>query len=358
MAFMMTAKDPEEVKKTSVSQIRKDYNKLAETYNKMIDGGLQRCPVCGEWKAASNFYHHKDYANGYYPVCKQCILFEVENRKSSREEPHETKESVMEVLRKMNLPYIDSLYESCVKNAEDNVGEKVKSSPFQQMLTALVSLPQYKGKTWEESDFGEAEDYSSAIIEDTKKNQKIISAGRKRFGLNYSKEDVFWLECEYQDWITRYPCESKAQETLFKTLCQQELERENIRKNRGNTKDIDKSIQDTMNSLGIKPSSNDASSMVDNASFGSLIKLWEDEYEGGRPIPEPDPELKDIDKIGTLIDVFFKGHLAKMMGLSNGFSQHYDKFMSKYTVNKPDINEEEEEALFNTIFGVMDEDGD
>ena len=29
MAFMMSAKGPEDVKKTSVSQIRKDYNKLA-----------------------------------------------------------------------------------------------------------------------------------------------------------------------------------------------------------------------------------------------------------------------------------------------------------------------------------------
>lgn len=354
MAFMMTAKNEDEVKKTSVSQIRKDYNKLAETYNKIIDGNIQRCPICGEWKAASNFYHHKDYANGFYPICKSCILLEVENRKSSREEPNETKESVMEVLRKMNLPYIDSLYESCKKNCEDNVGEKIKSSPFQQMLTALVTLPQYKGKTWDQSDFGESEDYSSVMIEDTKKNQKIISTGRKRFGLNYSKEDVFWLENEYQDWCSRYPVESKAQEVLFKNLACQQLERENIRKNHGNTKDIDKQIQDTMTSLGIKPAQSDANSMLESNSFGEMIRAWEME----KPIPEIEPEFRDVSKIGTLLDVFFKGHLAKMMGLSNGYSKNYDQFMKKYTVERPDIDEEEEEALFNTIFGKMDEDGD
>ena len=64
-----------------------------------------------------------------------------------------------------------------------------------------------------------------------------------------------------------------------------------------------------------------------------------------------DPELKDVDGIGLLIDVFFKGHLSKMMGLRNAFSTLYDKFMKKYTVDKPEMNEEDEEALFNQIFG-------
>lgn len=82
---------------------------------------------------------------------------------------------------------------------------------------------------------------------------------------------------------------------------------------------------------------------------------WEQSY----PVPEPDEDFKDVDKIGLYIDVFFKGHLSKMMGLKNAFSSLYDRFMSKYTVKKPQYDEDfDSETLFDQIFGSkMDEEG-
>ena len=41
-----------------------------------------------------------------------------------------------------------------------------------------------------------------------------------------------------------------------------------------------------------------------------------------------------------------------MMGLKNGLSNLYTKFMKKYTVNKPEYDDEENsEVLFDAIFG-------
>ena len=41
-----------------------------------------------------------------------------------------------------------------------------------------------------------------------------------------------------------------------------------------------------------------------------------------------------------------------MMGLKNAFSSLYEKFMSKYTVKKPQYDEDfDSEALFDQIFG-------
>ena len=52
------------------------------------------------------------------------------------------------------------------------------------------------------------------------------------------------------------------------------------------------------------------------------------------------------------MDIFYRGHLSKMMGLKNGLSNLYTKFMKKYTVNKPEYNDEENsEVLFDAIFG-------
>jgi hypothetical protein len=46
-----------------------------------------------------------------------------------------------------------------------------------------------------------------------------------------------------------------------------------------------------------------------------------------------------------------------MMGLKNGFSALYEKFIKKYTVNKPQYDEDEDsETLFNQIFGEIKED--
>ena len=62
-----------------------------------------------------------------------------------------------------------------------------------------------------------------------------------------------------------------------------------------------------------------------------------------------DEELKDVDKIGWYIDVFFKGHLSKMMGLKNSYSKMYEDEMAKYKVDKPEY-ENDDEALFDAVF--------
>ena len=62
--------------------------------------------------------------------------------------------------------------------------------------------------------------------------------------------------------------------------------------------------------------------------------------------------FKDVDKIGLYIDVFFKGHLSKMMGLKNAFSALYERYIAKYTVKKPEYDEDvDSEVLFDKIFG-------
>lgn len=46
-----------------------------------------------------------------------------------------------------------------------------------------------------------------------------------------------------------------------------------------------------------------------------------------------------------------------MMGLKNAFTPLYDRFMKKYTVKKPQYNEDEDtEVLFDQIFGPKIED--
>jgi len=92
---------------------------------------------------------------------------------------------------------------------------------------------------------------------------------------------------------------------------------------------------------------------ADAQTFGTLLQ----KYEETRPLPEVDPDLEDVDRIGLLIDVFYRGHASKMLGLKNAFSHLYERFMKKYTVNKPEYDEDtDSETIFEKVFGSIEDD--
>ena len=343
---MIQSLTEKEVRATSVANVRRAYVKLAGFYDKMINGDLIRCPVCGDWYGAKDgFYEDKAYAIGKYPICKGCLLKLVEQRKTDKDEPNETKESVQKVLRMMNRVYDDKFYSDCIKGSLDDNGKPMRS-PFSIYITSIQSLPNWRGMTWEDSNFGDTLPGESE--EEINENSRVVRAARKRFGRDYSLQDLYYLETQYEDWVQRYACESKAQEILFQRIAFTQLAIEKAQKAGKDTKELDKTLQDLMSSNSIKPNQNSANALTEAKSFGQLIAKWEDE----KPIPEPEGDFKDVDKIGLYIDVFFKGHLSKMMGLKNAFSSLYDRFMSKYTVKKPEYQEDaDSEELFDQIFG-------
>lgn len=346
MAFLKQAKTEEEIKALTVTNVKKAYNELSRDYNKIIEQDYILCPVCGEFVTRDNFYTDKRFAIGVYPQCKKCVLAEVEQRKNKSDKPNETKTSVQRMLQKMDLPYIDSLYESLCTDVANEINEKNKRSPFLAYLPPIKSLPNWKGKTYADSEFE-----PGAILEEGEEineNSRILKSAKKRFGNGYNSSELIFLENEYQDWTRRYQCENKAQELLFKRVCFKELDIDKAQKEGKDTKELDKTLQELLGSLNLKPSQNNSNALTESKTFGQLIEKWENE----KPIPEPDEEFKDVDRIGLYIDVFFKGHLSKMMGLKNGFSSLYEKFMRKYTVNKPEYDEDSDsEILFEQIFG-------
>ena len=140
MAFIKQAKTEEEIKKLTVAGVKKAYNELAKDYNKLIELDYIICPSCGDPIVRGNFYTDKRYAIGVFPQCKKCILAEVEQRKNKNDVPNETKESVQKMLQKMDLPYIDSLYESLCVDVSNEVNEKNKTSPFLAYLPPIKLL--------------------------------------------------------------------------------------------------------------------------------------------------------------------------------------------------------------------------
>ena len=99
---------------------------------------------------------------------------------------------------------------------------------------------------------------------------------------------------------------------------------------------------------------NDTDGAMENTPFGVWIRRWENQ----RPIPEPDPELKDVDGIIRYISIWFLGHLCKMLGIKNTYCKLYEDELAKMKVERPEYEDDDDETLFNNIFDSDNDDGD
>ena len=347
MAFIKIPKTKEDLKKGSwtITKLKSEYLIISDQLMKILDRKYILCPFCGEWLGSGNFDGSNRTVTGREIICKDCLLkFATDAGRDGNRVDNKTK--AKKACRLIDIPYIDSLYENCVKLAKE---EDNGATGFERMKRSVTSLPQYRDMTYDDSEF-------SSNDEDLITEGDIPDSVKKRFGDGFSAQDYKFLQDQYEDWTARTQVDSKSQELIIQRICFKQLDIWKAQKAGKETKDLDKSLNDLMASANLQPRQRVVNDSNDNLTFGQLIEKWETSY----PVGECDPEFKDIDHIGMLIDVFFKGHLSKCVGLKNGLSRLYDKFMKKYTVTKPEYDsDEEEEAVFDNLFGSqLNEDSD
>ena len=330
------------------------------------------CLCCNKEDESDNYYdsdslQYRTY--GKIPYCTTCIekmyleyltKFKVLNKGDA--EKHATQRICM----MLDLYYKDSIFESAMEFHKKNVQTSKNSASFIAQYVRFSKMYQYRKKnyfTTIEDDFKkvreEAAEKQGAVLstfdKSTTETQKKVIQATKIFGEGFPEEDYLWLYDAYQDWTSRHECQTKAQEENFKAICFNRLNAYKANLRGETTKDLDKTFNDLLNTGNLQPKQNKGETIADTQTFGTLIEKWEDTA----PIPEVDEELKDVDKLGLFLDVFFRGHLAKFMGLKNGVSKYYDEYMKQFTITKPSKidgtgNEEvidDSEAIFDALFG-------
>ena len=310
-----------------------------------------KCFYCGKEYVETNYYKSSSnfYSNiGKVPFCKQCIgkLYEYYCEKYKNDgclAPE--KKAVKRLCMAFDFYFNEKAFDDAVNNAKKR--EK-NISPLGAYIN-MIQLSQFKGKSYEDTiSDEEKEDFVVSIPSNTSNDISVDDEIMNFFGNGFKEEDYKFLKREYDDWTARHECKTKAQEEVFKRIVFKQLEILKATQRGEDTKDLDFTFQKLLETAKLQPKQSRGDATADNQTFGTLIDMWENE----RPLPEIDEELKDVDKIGLYLDVFFKGHLSKMMGLKNGLSNLYTNFMKKYTVEKPEYNDEENsEVLFDAIFG-------
>jgi hypothetical protein len=280
----------------------------------------------------------------------------------------DTSAVVRQVCRKLDLYWNKTIFE--------DVERRNTTHSMMTAYMAKLNTTRYAGKCYDDtlSDEGalwshiDASDFSTEDTDDFDDDDDGLDSNEEIIGIDDSIEITdeiiaFWgpgfttsmyreLEQRRRYWMSRFPEDTildVGTEALIRQICNLEI---SINKNRASGKQIDKNINmlnTLLGSLNLKPSQNkdDGDASLENTPFGVWIRRWENQ----RPIPEVDPEMKDVDGIIRYIETWFKGHLSKMLNIKNAYSQIYENEIDKYRVEKPEYEDDDDETIFNEVFG-------
>lgn len=322
-----------------------------------------RCICCGNEYESEIFYTSNSLqfkALGKIPYCQICLGeiyagYKNEFIKMGYKNPE--KKAVQRFCMAFDLYYTDNMYDSAVKYYLQKQKDSKNELNFITFYFQQVKLIQYKNKNYTSTINNQYKEYKDALSfnmfennEDDDKNAKneTIKKAKRFFGEGFNDTDYIFLQEQYDDWTTRHECQTKSQEEMFKQICFTQLNIWKSERAGFDTKDLQATFLKQLEAAKLQPKQNKSETLSEAQTFGTLIN----KYENTRPIPDVDPELQDVDSIGLLVDVFFRGHLARFMGLKNGLSKFYEKYIKRYTVEKAEDTEEEDtEAVFDAIFG-------
>lgn len=330
-----------------------------------VNASSSVCRKCGTAYGRLKGYFPVSYGflykgAGYLPYCKDCVdsIFT-----SYLTECGDTKVAVRQTCRKLDLYWNDALYET--------VNRQNASRSAMTAYIAKANGMKYAGKSYDDSlreegklwSFGGAEQVAHPVIADTTE-PTVVTAEEDDTDLSSIEDDViaYWgpgytasmykaLEERRSYWMEHLPdgVETNAGfEALLRQIVSTELD---INRDRAAGRPIDKSqavLSQLIGNAMLKPTkkADDTDSSLEKTPFGVWIKRWEDK----RPVPEPDPELKDVDGIIRYIQIWFFGHLARMLNIENAYSKLYDKEIERLRVDHPDLDDEDDDSMLFDVF--------
>lgn len=287
-----------------------------------------KCLNCDIEKPKGNYYVNTNvlFKLEKFPTCKDCINDYIGDRNSSVYH-----DRVKQVLQLMDKPF---LIEEWLKRDE----------MWEKYIPQISSLSQYKGLRYKDSVFVsnlcEKGGDSNTIVQNNldinavEEFEELVSF----WGKGLDIEELEYLQNEYERLMNAYESEdSYAMQILFQEASHQRL---TIKKKRENNQPVDKelkTLQDLLGSANIKPVQETGANATEQSTFGTLIK----KYENEKPVPDPDPIWQDVDGIRRYFQIWFLGHLCKMLGINNEHSRMYEEELARHTVDSPTYENDE-----------------
>ena len=148
MAKVLEPISDAELKKITVVNLRNEYKKLANFYQRIMNNELIYCSHCGQWKSAATFYSSKASPDGIeHYACKECILNECTDYDKKTNMRTDNREKTIETFRRINWYFNENVYNEQLQKLSEQTGEKIRSTAVQQWIVICRSLNDYSQKT-------------------------------------------------------------------------------------------------------------------------------------------------------------------------------------------------------------------
>lgn len=304
---------------------------------------------------------------GYLPFCKACV--DTMYNDYLRQSGGDAKQAVRQMCRKLDLYWNEQIL--------DTVEKKATTRTMMTNYIARINGIKYAGKSYDDTLLSEgalwkfepgaqtggqdtrpARDDGMTAQADPEERavsiEDIPTEVIEYWGPGYTPDMYQDLEQRRVYWNNNLPdgmTQDVGTEALIRQICNLEID---INKCRADGRSPDKLIgmlDKLISSMNLKPGQRGDDSGYDKTPYG----VWIDRLEHDRPVPDPDPELSDVDGIVQKISIWFYGHASKMLGIKNMFCKMYDDKMQEYRIEHADADEDDDdEELFNRIFGGGD----
>lgn len=306
---------------------------------------VKRCVCCGnEYPKVTDFYKAPNTVlyrnnNDRMPVCRGCVDSLYDHYK----ELYDEKTAVRRICMKFDLYYSDAIVEA---SKESGMYKNRFGAYLAKLNTKEYDTKTYDNTIAEEEDLA-IQSYSDLDSQTSGADFQVTKEIMNEWGINFTATEYEFLENEYEDWLAKCVVKGKSQQSLVRELCIIKLQQNKMLLD-GKIdlyQKLTDTYQKTLDRAALTPKIVESKDRESEIPLGMMIKRFE-EHD---PIPEPLPEWKDVDGDIRLISIYFLGHLLHMLGIKNRHSKMYEDEMNKYRVDNPELEDADDEDVFDAI---------
>lgn len=322
------------------------------------------CSKCGHSYGRRKGYFAVSYAPqykgiGYLTVCKECVDRMYNEYLNECRDP---KVAVRQVCRSLNLYWSDPVF--------DMVDKKSTTKTMMTAYLAKLSTITYSGKSYDDTLIDEGTLWSSCVKSSLSngdalyKDDKPISADVEQsvvdfWGPGYTPNMYMELEQRRKFWMGKLGANEDADldagtEAIIRQICNLEIDINRDRAAGKSIKDSVNALNSLLGSASLKPAQKKQDD-IDASLRDTPLGVWLYKYENKRPLPEIDESLKDVKHIKKYIFTWM-GHLCKMLGVKNGYSDLYEDEIERLRVEKPKYKGDDEALMYDYFMSTEEDD--
>lgn len=299
--------------------------------------------------------------NGFLTVCQDCLEEMYRHYRAILGGGEDDREAIRRMCMKFDIYWHPDLF-----NALNRV-EAGKSR--MKAYIRMANLYQYKDRTFDDT----LDEEALAAADEKAIIQTAIVNMDNNIEFEEPKEPpvdpelvTFWgtglapqlyleLQARFQYWSTELNTDpdnmDAGTKSVLRQICNLEVQSNRDMAAGKSTDKLAGMINTLLGSANLKPvqkQESEKDGANEKTPFGVWIRRWENE----RPLPEIDPELQDVNHVVRYINIWFLGHLCKMLHIKNVYCKMYEDEIARLRLERPEYDgEEDDEIFFNDIFG-------